>query len=235
MKGDPALYDRWRWLSQRLRPGALRTLDAGCGDGAFTIYAATVGNEALGLSFDEHRNRKARHRATVLNVSNVQFKDADIRQLSSIGDSLGQFDQVICFETIEHIHNDRRLISDLASLLKPGGRLFLTTPFKYYKHLFGDSLTEGSDGGHVRWGYTHEELRTLFDQADLKLLELSWVSGFVSQQLVNLMRIGGLVHPKFGWFLILPLRPLRLLDDWLTKRLRYPHLCVAVVGEKWKR
>jgi hypothetical protein len=36
LQGDPTVVDRWRWLKQHVRPGPLRTLDAGCGTGAFT-------------------------------------------------------------------------------------------------------------------------------------------------------------------------------------------------------
>ncbi|MGH7934815.1 MAG: hypothetical protein ACREQN_16860, partial [Candidatus Binataceae bacterium] len=52
LHGDPMTLDRWRWLKRHLRAGRLRTLDAGCGSGAFTMYAAKIGNEAVGITFD---------------------------------------------------------------------------------------------------------------------------------------------------------------------------------------
>src|SRR5215472_12525885 len=46
---------------------------------------------------------------------------------------LGRFDQIMCLECIEHIPNDRKLVSDLASLLAPTGVLIISTPYKYHK------------------------------------------------------------------------------------------------------
>jgi hypothetical protein len=47
---DPCTYDRWRWIRDNARPGAVRTLDAGSGNGAFAMFAAVNGNEATALS-----------------------------------------------------------------------------------------------------------------------------------------------------------------------------------------
>ncbi|MDR0667389.1 MAG: class I SAM-dependent methyltransferase [Prevotellaceae bacterium] len=51
----------------------------------------------------------------------VQFPDFD-------GVPAGAFDFVVCFQVLEHIKNDRLFVANLAQLLKPGGRLLLTTP-----------------------------------------------------------------------------------------------------------
>ena len=81
--GDACVYDRWDWLRRRLLPGPVRTLDAGCGSGAFTLGAAKLGNQAVGLSFDKNNNAKATHRAKLLGLSNVTFMTLDLRQLDT--------------------------------------------------------------------------------------------------------------------------------------------------------
>ena len=59
--GDPLAFDRYKWLKHHLQPGAHnRTLDAGCGNGAFTIYASKIRNQAIGISYDERGIQKAR-------------------------------------------------------------------------------------------------------------------------------------------------------------------------------
>jgi ribosomal protein L11 methylase PrmA len=58
--GDPTVYDRWKWLRRYLSHGALRTLDVGCGSGAFTMYAAKIGNESVGLSFNDSNSQAVR-------------------------------------------------------------------------------------------------------------------------------------------------------------------------------
>ena len=232
LHGDPTTYDRWEWLKRHLQEGPLRTLDAGCGSGVFTIFAAKLGNESIGISFDKATMETAKTRANLLNIPNVQFITADLRTLDQYRAALGLFDQILCLETIEHILNDKKLLKDLASLLKPRGRLFLTTPYKHYKRLMGDHILDYEDGGHVRWGYTHEEMKDLYNECGLEVLSQEYVSGFLSQQITNLMRLLGKLNYKLAWLLAFPLHLFLPLDGPLTKLLRYPYLSIGVVGVK---
>ncbi|HEX7242282.1 MAG TPA: methyltransferase domain-containing protein [Longimicrobiaceae bacterium] len=232
LHGDPAVFDRWQWLRGHLTPGPVRTFDAGCGSGAFTMYAAKIGNQAVGMSFDRANQEKAEERARILGLDNVRFVTGDLRELDRHAPGLGTFDQVICLETIEHILDDRKLVADLASLLKPGGRLLLTTPYKHYRPLLGDRLSEVEDGGHVRWGYTHEELERLFAEQGLETTAKEYVSGWVPQKIMNLMRRVGRVNAMAGWALTFPLRVFQPLDAPVTRMTGYPHLSVGVVAVK---
>ncbi len=232
LHGDPCVFDRWIWLKKHLLPGPLRTLDAGCGSGAFTLYAAKRGNEALGATWEEPALRRAQARAKILRLPNARFIQADLRELDRLSPSWGTFDQILCLETIEHLRDDRKLIRDLSNLLRAGGRLLLTTPYKHYRHLWGDRLSETEDGGHLRWGYTHEEIRQLFKERGLKVCQEDFISGFVSQQLTNLMRIFSRIHPLLAWGILLPMRILQIFDHPLTQWIGHPHLCVGVVGIK---
>jgi 2-polyprenyl-3-methyl-5-hydroxy-6-metoxy-1,4-benzoquinol methylase len=232
LHGDPCVYDRWRWLRRHLTPGAVRTLDVGCGSGAFTMYAATIGNRSIGISFNDANNRKASERARMAGIPGVQFLNADLRTLPAYGFNLAGFDQIMCLETIEHIQEDAKFLQDVSRMLKPGGRILLSTPFKYYRHLLGDILTDGSDGGHVRWGYTHKELRELMAAAGIEVVREEYVGGFVAQQLTNIMRLIGKVNFGCAWLAVLPLRLFQSIDRPLTRIIRYPFLSVAVVGVK---
>lgn len=231
LHADPCFYDRWKWIEHRLLPGRRRTLDAGCGSGALTFYAAAIGNEAVGLSFDATKNAVARARAELLGYSLARFVDADLRSLEEVRPDLGTFDQIVCFETIEHIREDRRVARDLAHLLRPGGSLFLTTPSSAHRPAW-DKVSELEDGGHVRWGYTHRELRALIEASGLNVVEEHFVSGVVSQKLTSLMFSLSRISTLLGWFVVLPLRPLRALDVPLTRLLGFPYLSVAVVAER---
>src|SRR5262245_12835053 len=123
LQGDPCVLDRSHWLRRHLRAGPLRTLDAGCGSGAFTLYAARIGNQAVGSSFDPGQVDRARGRAGILGLRSAAFRAGDLRRLDEQAEVLGRFDQVIVFETIEHILDDRKLVADLAALLAPGGTI----------------------------------------------------------------------------------------------------------------
>jgi 2-polyprenyl-3-methyl-5-hydroxy-6-metoxy-1,4-benzoquinol methylase len=232
LHGDTFVVDRWRWLRRHLQPGPLRTFDAGCGNGCFAIYAAKQGNDVLGWNFDEPPNQGARYRAKMLGVEGVEFQTGDLRELEKRAHELGAFDQIVCMECIEHILNDQKLVNDLAAILKPGGKLFLTAPYKHHHSLVDETMSGKEDGGHVRWGYTHEELRQIFTLAGLKVTSEEYISGFVAQQLTNVARKFGRDRERWGWALVLPFRFLKILDAPLTKLLRYPHLSVGLVGVK---
>jgi hypothetical protein len=88
------------------------------------------------------------------------------------------------------------------------------------------------DGGHVRWGYTHEELRALFAPHGLEVVAEEYVTGAVTQKLMNLMRRIGEVDARAAWALTFPLRILRVLDRPVTALTRYPALSVASVAVK---
>lgn len=229
--GSPFGFDRWKWLKHQLVPGPLRTLDAGCGSGAFTIYASKIGNQAIGLEYVGGRIHKARAFAQILGTRDIEFIQADLRILHLLSNRLGLFDQIICVEVIEHILDDKKLIRDLSNLLKPGGRLLLTTPFNY-EHSPGVIRSEVEDGRHVRWGYTHEELKEMFSEYDLDVCVQDYIGGYISSQLNNLERIIGKVDMRLGWLIVLPLRVFQVFDRPVTKLLRYPFHSVAVVGVK---
>lgn len=233
--GDPCVLDRWLWLRRHLRGGAARTFDAGCGNGGFSIYAARAGNRVVAASFSPKEQEDARRRATIVGASGIDFRTLDLREIEEHRDSLGSFDQIICFETIEHVSDDEQLVRSLAEMLEPGGRLLLTTPFDGHRPLYTEerhpSATE--DGSHVRYGYSQERLRQIAENAGLQVADESFISGFVSQKLTDLMRrASSLIGRPAAWVLTLPLRPLVILDAPLSRMLRYPYLSVALVGVK---
>lgn len=233
--GDPCVLDRWLWLRGQLRAGDARTFDAGSGNGGFSIYAARVGNEVVAASFSVEEQEAGRRRADLLGVSGIEFRKLDLRELDEHRDSLGLFDQIICFETIEHVLDDEHLVSSLAAMLEPGGQLLLTAPFDAHHPLYTEERHPSpvEDGSHVRYGYSQERLRQIAQDAGLEVQSEGFISGVVSQKLTNLMRrlterLGGVA----AWAIVLPLRPLVILDAPLTRLMGYPSLSVALTGVK---
>jgi 2-polyprenyl-3-methyl-5-hydroxy-6-metoxy-1,4-benzoquinol methylase len=227
--GDPLVMDRWRWLKPRLVSGRIRTFDAGCGNGCFSFAAAARGNEVVAGSYDEAPLAKARKRARVFGMDNVRFVSIDLCQLEGRSQELGFFDQIICTECIEHIQEDEKLMCDLASILRPGGRLLLTTPEASHRSLRYENRLQTEIGGHVRWGYTEQRLRELFATAGLNVEEVSYTSGWISQQLTNLVRVR---YERLAWALTYPLRILQPFDRFTNGILKYPWFGIGVVGRK---
>ena len=232
LQGDPLVHDRLRWLRIHLKPGPLRTLDAGCGNGAFTLYAAHIGNDAVGISFEDANNRKATSRAAILGLPNARFVQGDLRQLDRMREDLGRFDQVICLETIEHIMGDRKLARDLAAIVNPGGRMLLTTPYSKCPPMRGDQISAIENGDHVRWGYGHDEMHALLGDAGFETLAEEYISGAVSQRIGNLQRLVGQVTPAFGWAATFPLRAFQIADRAATDALGAPYFTIGIVAQR---
>ena len=235
LHSDTLVLDRWLWLRPRLKRGPLRTFDAGCGNGAFSMYAARRGNRVLAASFSQEEQMTARARADALGIDGIDLRLIDLRELEARRGELGTFDQIICLETVEHLLDDDALVGSLAAMLAPGGQLLLTTPYDRHRPLYRESSnpSEVEDGSHVRFGYSQERVAELAAGAGLQVIEQSFVSGAISQALTNLLwRLTARIGLLPAWLLILPLRPLVALDAPLTRALRYPHLCVALRAVK---
>ena len=233
--GDPCVVDRWLWLRGHLRRGNARTFDAGRGNGAFSIYAARLGNTVVAGSISPGEQEDARRRAAILGVEGIDFRLIDLREMQVHARELGAFDQVICLETIEHISDDAGLLHTLTGMLRPGGRLLLSTPFEGHHPLYGEERHPSGveDGSHVRYGYAQERLRTLVEGAGLQVTSEAFISGVVSQKVTSLMRR---LRERLGlmpaWALVLPLRALVVVDRPLSRALRYPYLSVALSAER---
>lgn len=232
--GDPTVVDRWRWLQRFLRPGALRTLDAGCGSGMFTFFASSMGNEAIGVSFGQREVALATERARMIGASQVRFLARDLTKLDEVAEELGKFDQIICFEMIEHIPDDSSMVQGLASLLNPGGVLLVTTPSTDHRPLYGEEDLNSPEyaQGHVRWGYSTDDLSKLMEAAGLEVFARDLLSGVVSQRLASLTFRLRRLGSSLAWAVVLPLRVLRVLDVPLSRFLRFPYLSVAVAGRR---
>jgi 2-polyprenyl-3-methyl-5-hydroxy-6-metoxy-1,4-benzoquinol methylase len=233
--GDLLVLDRWRWLKRRLpvTSNGESLIDIGCGTGAFTIGAARRGYASVGLSWDERNQKVAYERAKICGV-NVKFPVTDVRNLGKLTEYRNCFDLAICFENIEHIINDRKLMNDIALCLKPGGRLLLTTPNYFYCPISPTDMgpfLQIEDGRHVRRGYTSAMLRELCEDVGLSIEEISYCSGFFSQKATLLLRT---IRPMaLGWAVVLPLRIFPILFDGLIASVfGWPHFSICLVAYK---
>jgi SAM-dependent methyltransferase len=229
--GDPCVLDRWRWLRRHLRRGSVRTFDAGCGNGGFSIFSAHIGNEVVAASFSSQEQESARRRADMLGVTGIDFRVIDLREIEAHRAALGLFDQIICMETIEHVSDDGKLVNSLAAMLKPGGQILLSTPYDQHRPLYTEEREPSAveDGSHVRFGYSQHHLRAIADGAHLDVTSEGFISGVVSQKLTDLMRrLTARLGLLPAWLVVLPLRPLVILDAPLSRTLRYPYLSAAL-------
>jgi SAM-dependent methyltransferase len=215
--GDTLVLDRWRWIKPRLPASPASLVDVGCGNGWLAINCSGLGYRTLGLGWDGADLARARGRAARLG-SDAQFEVQDVRALSARHDLKESFDIATCFETIEHILDDAGVMASLANILRPGGRLFLTTPNEAYIPIdAGDSgpFSVVEDGGHVRKGYTGERLQFLAVQAGLEITEIGFCSSWYSQRITGLIRyLSRYLGYGPAWALTLPFRLVPTSANW---------------------
>ena len=110
----------------RLPPGAT-VLDVACGTGASALPAAeAVGptGRVLGVDLAENLLRLAREKAERRSLRNVEFSQGD---MTALGYPDGTFDAVICVFGIFFVKDMNALTAELWRMVKPGGRLAITT------------------------------------------------------------------------------------------------------------
>lgn len=108
---------------------AKRVLEIGCGRGGFTCWLALNSPQPApkitAVDYALTATKKARALACTLGCTRITWAAGDIQALAFRAES---FDTAISCETIEHVAQPHIAVRELARVLKPGGRLFLTTP-----------------------------------------------------------------------------------------------------------
>ena len=139
-----------------------RVLDVGCGEGAFAAELAGAGAHVVGIDVAEEPLRRARARHPGLDLRLVapeapwELADAS-------------FDVVWAGEVIEHVFDTNGWLSEVRRVLRPGGRLLLSTPAHGRRELLALALSRRAfavhfdpRADHVRF-YSSETLRGLLE------------------------------------------------------------------------
>ena len=95
-------------------------LDAGVGEGYGAAILARAATTVVGVDLEPEVIEHA-----AANYPDVHFKRADLLELPFHDET---FDAVVSLQVIEHLQRPREFVSEIARVLKPGGRLILSTP-----------------------------------------------------------------------------------------------------------
>jgi len=127
-----------------------RILEIGSGRGGFACWLAGQAAKPATLvaaDFARTAAHKGKAFARERGVLAVRWAIGDIQALAHRGNT---FDTIISCETIEHVPDPPLAVRELARVLRPGGRLYLTTPnylgtmglYRIYLRLTGRRYTE---------------------------------------------------------------------------------------------
>jgi SAM-dependent methyltransferase len=112
------------------------------------------------------------------------------------------FDTVILSDVLEHISEPQLLVSEIARILTPGGKLFMNVPFYYKIH----------EAPYDYFRYTEFALTYLFQKAGLDILVLSATGGspvvftdFLAKNFIKIPLLGPLMaivsQAMCSWFI----------------------------------
>jgi 2-polyprenyl-6-hydroxyphenyl methylase / 3-demethylubiquinone-9 3-methyltransferase len=101
----------------------LRILDIGCGGGILSEPLARLGASVVGADPSESNIAVAQHHAAQAGLA-IDYRSTTAEVLAEAGES---FDVVLAMEVIEHVADVGLFVDLAASMVKPGGLLFVAT------------------------------------------------------------------------------------------------------------
>lgn len=118
-------------------PQDAKVLDVGCGAGDNLRYVLRDHAVFFGLEYAERTAQVARR---------ILDGRADIRVGSATEIPFGndEFDLVLCIEVLEHLDKDKEACREIARILKPGGALILSLPYRHWFPSYFNTM------GHLR-------------------------------------------------------------------------------------
>lgn len=131
---------RARNLLRLLEPDDGVMLDAGCGIGVYALQLGYNTNKVYAVDIDKKKLDEGKKVCMQLNLGNyVYYKKANLVKLPFRNE---MFSNVIMSDVLEHIEDDKKVLSEAARVLRLNGVLVLSVPTKLnfnkkYRERFG--------------------------------------------------------------------------------------------------
>lgn len=210
----------------------LRTLDCGCGNGYFSYQAYRRGASCVGITVNDGECRRCVEMRNYLGIpaDRMQFKVARLRDFADDPSQHGQYDQVLLLDVIEHLSDDSAALRQLHALLADNGFLYITTPNRDWQDILsGPRVRRYQDGGHIRNGYTFEQLEALLT-----------ANGFEPIDRLRFGTLGSTVVTAIQWKLLgsridaltLLFFPILQLIAWVLSPWKRPHTILVLARKR---
>lgn len=115
---------RAAYIAARADLRGAKLADVGCGGGLLSEALTRAGAKVSGIDLGEKVIQIAKLHLHESNLV-VDYRVQSSTELAAAEPE--SFDVVCCMELIEHVPDPAALVNDLAAMLKPGGRLFMST------------------------------------------------------------------------------------------------------------
>ncbi len=117
---------RLNYIDERTPLAGRKVLDVGCGGGLLTEGMARRGASVTGIDMGEAPLAVARLHGLESGIE-ADYRQITVEELASDPEQAASYDIVTCLEMLEHVPRPASVIQACARLLKPGGRLYVST------------------------------------------------------------------------------------------------------------
>jgi SAM-dependent methyltransferase len=189
-----------------------------------------ISETVIGLEYDFERAREAsKHSDKVVRAASENLPYAD-----------KTFDMILSHEVIEHVSNDRMVVSEMVRTLRPGGRIVLFCPNRGYpfethgifwrgQYHFGNipfvnylpRRVRDRLAPHVRI-YSQHDLEALFDGLPVRVLTRTVIFGAYDNLIARWPRLGRAIRKVLQGLENTPMRILGLSHFWVVEKNELP-------------
>ncbi len=148
-------------------------LECACGTGMISVFIARKCRHLTATDFSDAMLKKAEKKCAGL--ANTEFRRADILSLPFPD---AQFDAVVAANVIHLLDEPYRALSEMARVVKPGGKLIIPT---YVNKAKAKKLDKSIDkaGADFKQDFTYETYREFFARAGYKKIRTKLIDGRV--------------------------------------------------------
>ncbi|PHV26937.1 bifunctional 3-demethylubiquinol 3-O-methyltransferase/2-polyprenyl-6-hydroxyphenol methylase [Janthinobacterium sp. BJB426] len=115
---------RLEWINAKVPLAGKRVIDIGCGGGILAESMARKGADVTGIDLSE-KALKVADLHSLESGAKVRYKLIAAETMAE--EEPGQYDVVTCMEMLEHVPDPAAIVKACATLVKPGGHVFLST------------------------------------------------------------------------------------------------------------
>jgi len=201
-------------------------LENGCGVGMYLEQLGNIAQFAIGLEYDLERAKLAYSRFSI--VVNAAGEYLPFEE--------NFFDLILSHEVLEHVQDDRKAVTEIVRVLKPGGRLVLFVPNRGYPfethgiywrgtYHFGNiplvnylpDFLRNRLAPHVRV-YSERSLTDLFSDLPVKFVKRTIIFGAYDNIIARSPKLGYAIRSALQSLEASPLRFFGLSHFWVVEK-----------------